>query len=46
MYRSLENIEREVEFCFVVFSSALNSAALVLPVGCTAGKYFIAALPR
>lgn len=40
MYRSHENVEREAEFCFV-FSSALNSAALVLAVGCTASKYFI-----
>lgn len=46
MYRSLENIGREAEFCIVVFSTALNSAALVPPVGSTASKYFIVALTR
>lgn len=45
MYGSVENIEGEAEFCFVVFSSALNSSALVLPVGCAVSKYFIVALP-
>lgn len=47
MYRSFENIggEGEAEGFFIVFSSALNSAASVLLVGCTASKYFLVALP-